>query len=318
LRFVDGKAVVVGNARDDAGPATGLKPGDAILALDGAPVDRLIDAWKPYYSASNEPCRMDLIVGALTRGACGPVTLRVERSGAQLELSTERRPKPEPGLRSDGFYDLPGPAFRRLSPEVAYLKVSTANEADLENYLRGASGTKGWIIDIRNYPSDSTPWLLGGHFVSESTPFALLTKPDAANPGAFVWGDPAEATPIAPFYPGKVVILVDEVSVSAAEFAAMMFRAAPNAIVVGSTTRAADGNVSYVPLPGGLKSRISGLGVFYPDKRPTQRIGIVPDVEARPSIAGIREGRDEELEAAVRQILGPDAPEAKIREIATP
>jgi C-terminal processing protease CtpA/Prc len=84
---------------------------------------------------------------------------------------------------------------------------------------------------------------------------------------------------------------------------------------VGSTTAGADGNVSSIPLPGGLSTMISGIGVFYPDKRPTQRIGIVPDVEARPTLAGIRAGRDEVLEAGIRQILGPGVPEEVIRKM---
>jgi len=47
---------------------------------------------------------------------------------------------------------------------------------------------------------------------------------------------------------------------------------------------------------------IGGIGVFHPDRKPTQRIGIVPDLEVKPTIAGIREGRDELLEAAIRLI----------------
>lgn len=100
------------------------------------------------------------------------------------------------------------------------------------------------------------------------------------------------------------MILVDEASQSQAEYTAMAFRAAPGAIVVGSTTAGADGNVSSIPLPGGQRAMISGIGVFYPDKRPTQRIGIVPDLVALPTIAGIRAGRDEVLEAALEHVLG--------------
>jgi C-terminal processing protease CtpA/Prc len=100
------------------------------------------------------------------------------------------------------------------------------------------------------------------------------------------------------------VVLVDETSQSQAEYTAMAFRTAPGALVVGSTTAGADGNVSPVPLPGGLRAMISGIGVFYPDKRPTQQVGIVPDLEVRPTIAGIRAGRDEVLEAAVSRALG--------------
>jgi C-terminal processing protease CtpA/Prc len=117
-------------------------------------------------------------------------------------------------------------------------------------------------------------------------------------------------------YSGKIVILVDEISQSQSEYTAMAFRSAPNAIVVGSTTAGADGNVSRVALPGGLESMISGIGVFYPDKKPTQRIGIVPDVVARPTIEGIRGGRDEVLEAALRHILGPGTPAAEIERMA--
>jgi hypothetical protein len=102
-----------------------------------------------------------------------------------------------------------------------------------------------------------------------------------------------------------VVILVDETTQSQAEYTTMAFRTAPGAIVIGSTTAGADGNVSTIPLPGGLSSLFSGLGTFYPDNRPTQRIGIIPDIVVQPTIAGIRAGRDELLEEAMRQISGP-------------
>lgn len=61
---------------------------------------------------------------------------------------------------------------------------------------------------------------------------------------------------------------------------------------------------------------ISGVGVFYPDEGPTQRVGIIPDIEARPTIRGIRSGRDEVLEVALRHILGPGVPAAVIERMA--
>lgn len=105
---------------------------------------------------------------------------------------------------------------------------------------------------------------------------------------------------------------------SQAEYTAMAFRSAPGALVVGSTTAGADGNVSPFSLPGDLRTMISGLGVFYPDKTPTQRIGIVPNVVAHPTVAGLRDGRDEVLEEALRQILGPEVPAAEIEKMAKP
>ncbi len=154
---------------------------------------------------------------------------------------------------------------------------------------------------------------LGSLLVEKPTEFVRFTTGDLSNPGAFHWTEPISLTPQRPHYPGKIVILVDEVSVSQAEYTAMAFRSAPGAIVVGSTTAGADGNVSEIPLPGGLRTMISGIGVFYPDKRPTQRIGIIPNIEIQADHRGHSPCmRDEVLEEAVRQILGPDAPAALI------
>ena len=84
----------------------------------------------------------------------------------------------------------------------------------------------------------------------------------------------------------------------------MAFRTAPDSIVIGSTTAGADGNVSSIPLPGDMRGAISGIGVFYPDMSPTQRVGIIPDVVIEPTIVGIREGRDELLDHAIAWIRG--------------
>jgi C-terminal processing protease CtpA/Prc len=191
--------------------------------------------------------------------------------------------------------------------------------AQVSTLITRAQGTKGLVIDIRNYPSEFVVFTLGSLLVDRPTPFARFTSGDLDNPGAFRWrGEPLTLSPQQPHYSGKVVVLVDEVSQSQAEYTTMAFRSASQAMVVGSTTAGADGNVSQVSLPGGLSTMISGIGVFYPDKKPTQRVGIVPDVEVQPTIAGIRAGRDEVLEEALRQILGRQTPADQIEKMARP
>jgi hypothetical protein len=201
-------------------------------------------------------------------------------------------------------HDLPGETFRFLADDVAYLKLSAVFAKDAASYVERSRKARCLVIDIRNYPSEFVVFELGKHLVDHPTAFATFTLGDAGNPGAFVWGDSVVIDPAPPHYAGKVVILVDEVSQSQAEYTAMALRSAPGALVVGSTTAGADGNVSAVPLPGGLRAMITGLGVFYPDRRPTQRIGILPDLVVRPTVAGIRAGKDEVLEAALEAALG--------------
>lgn len=175
--------------------------------------------------------------------------------------------------------------------------------------------TRGLIVDIRNYPSEFVVFALGSLLVTQPTPFAVFTMPDLANPGAFHSIAPLMLTPAQPHYDGKVVILVDETTQSQAEYTTMALRASPHAVVIGSTTAGADGNVSLIPLPGDLRAAISGIGVFYPDGRPTQRIGVRIDRVVQPTIAGLAASRDEILEAAIREI-SPDLTQSDIEKLA--
>jgi C-terminal processing protease CtpA/Prc len=312
VRFVENLPVVAGYTAGEAGKATGMKAGDAILELDGVPVKKLIEDWSPYYAASNEPTRMRDIARGMTRGDCGPAKVRIRRdSGETLEITTARVTAAAAD-RGGATHDRPDATFQRLSADVAYLKLSSVKAAETAKYVDSASGTKGLIIDIRNYPSEFVVFALGSLLVDKESEFARFTVGDASNPGAFHWTPPLKLSPQKPHYAGKVIILVDEVSQSQAEYTTMALRTAPGAKVLGSTTAGADGNVSPIPLPGGLSSMISGIGVFYPDKKPTQRVGILADTEVKPTIAGIRSERDEVLEEAVRQILGPQATPAEI------
>ena len=301
------KQAVVKSVPSTNPEASGLKRGDIINSLNGASIKSLITQWSTYYADSNDTARLRDIADSMTNGECGEVKLEILRGNEALQVTATRVPYKDIRLAGYG-HDLPGDTFRLLSPDVAYLKLSSVKRADIDHYLEAASKTKGWIIDIRNYPSEFVAYALGGHLVDKPTAFARFTNGDLSTPGAFHWTPLEMIDPIAPSYPGKIVVLVDELSQSQAEYTAMAFRAAPHAIVVGTTTAGADGNVSEFALPGGLKTQISGIGVFYPDRKPTQQIGIVPDKIVYPTIEGIRDGRDEVLEEGIRQIVGAETP----------
>jgi C-terminal processing protease CtpA/Prc len=303
IRFIEGRPVVTRLAHPVLGPASGLRVGDVIRTIGGVPVDTLVARWRPMYAASNEAASLRDMGRELSRGDPGLVRVSVERDGAPLTVDATRVPA-DSMEHGKGTHDLPGPTFRRLSGDLVYLKLSSVRQDDVGEYLRGAEGARCLVVDIRNYPSEFMVFALGQHLVREKTPFATFTTGDIRNPGAFDWGARMSLVPAEPYFAGGVAILVDEVTQSQAEYTAMALRARPGAVVVGSTTVGADGNVSAIPLPGGLRTMISGIGVFYPDHRPTQRVGIVPDLEVRPTIAGIRAGRDEVLEAAVQRVLG--------------
>ncbi|MBD3221623.1 hypothetical protein GF314_10310 [bacterium] len=310
LRMIEGHPVVVGYADGEGAHECGLEIGDAVLAVDGRPFTELVERWEPYYCASNRPTMLRDMARWLSRGPVGPGEAEILRDGQRRTVTVARVEAAAPTIAA---HDRPGDTFQLLSPDVAYVKLSSVAIDEVPSYIERAEGTRGMVVDIRNYPSEFMVFSLAPRFIDEPTPFARFTGSDHANPGAFLFTPPRTLPVARPGYPGKVAILVDERSISSSEYTAMAMRCGPRAVVVGSTTAGADGNVSRITLPGGLQTMISGIGVFYPDRTPTQRVGIVPDIEARPTIAGIVAGRDEVLEAAVRHILGEGADEATIR-----
>jgi C-terminal processing protease CtpA/Prc len=308
VRYAEKKFIVYENIDSTLAARSGLEIGDVVKSIEGQPMERLTKTIAPYYGASNHDGRRYVMSFTMTNGPCGPCEVVVDRDGKSVTVESIRAPITEMMSWGGGAHDVPGPTFQKLVEDVAYIKLSSIKADDTASYIEQAAGTRALIIDARGYPNEFVPFALGQHLVKEPTPFASFTKGDATNPGAFVWWGPATIEPKAPYYEGKVAVLVDESTVSQAEYTAMAFRVVPGAVVVGNTTAGADGNMSFIPLPGGLRTGMSGIGIFYADRTPTQQVGIVPDLVVRPTIKGIREGRDEVAEAAVRHLTGREHP----------
>jgi C-terminal processing protease CtpA/Prc len=61
-------------------------------------------------------------------------------------------------------------------------------------------------------------------------------------------------------------------------------------------------SISSDNLPGQIITYFSGIGIYFSNGKPAQKVGILPDIEVHPTIKGIREGRDEVLEKAIEII----------------
>ena len=100
-------------------------------------------------------------------------------------------------------------------------------------------------------------------------------------------------------YKGRVILLVDEITQSNPEFQAMALQSCPQTLTIGSPTSGADGDIVSLPLPGGLMTYFSGIGIFYPDGTPTQTVGVRLDVEVDDTVESLQAGRDLVLEKAL-------------------
>ncbi len=298
--FVENELVVVDYYNPEMKPTVGLELGDVITHIDNRAVKDIIKERLPFYPASNDAARARDIAENILKSDREKIVLKIERDGQNLTKEIPMFLRDELDYYRWYRRNSEAPSFKMLPGNIGYISLANISRDDPKKIKKAFINCKGIIIDIRNYPSAFMPFALGEFIAPGNTEFVKFTTVDPSNPGTFIMGKPlATGAGKKAQFQGKVVVLVNELSQSQAEYTAMAFRAAPNTTIIGSTTAGADGNVSRFNLPGGLRTMISGIGVFYPDGSPTQRVGIVPDIEVTPSIQGIKEGRDELLESAI-------------------
>ncbi|MDD3108775.1 MAG: S41 family peptidase [Alistipes sp.] len=162
--------------------------------------------------------------------------------------------------------------------------------------------SKAIIADFRDYTNPKTISIIWYCLLPWETHVTTVSLPKKRLPGYFYtrkeyWG--GTNCEFVQRYKGKIVALVNERTQSSAEYCTMALQSIPHTIVIGSQTSGADGNVVINQLPGPLQIIFSGLGVYYPDGTPTQRVGVRIDEVVNPTLEGVKAGRDEVLERAI-------------------
>ncbi|MFZ1790273.1 MAG: S41 family peptidase [Saprospiraceae bacterium] len=304
VRFMENQLVVTDYYKPEMSSIVGLKVGDVITKIDDVPISTIMEEKSKYYPASNLPTMLRDLSGDILRSNAPDIEINyLSEKGVEQKMTLKLYPKNEAAVYH--WYKTSNEkSYKKLSNQSGYITLQTIQAEDIPNIMVDFKDTKGIIIDIRNYPANFVPFSLGSFFVSHSTPFVKFTSGNISNPGTFTYSENLEIPSQDNTYKGKLIILVNELTQSQAEYTSMAFRAGPNTTIIGSTTAGADGNVSTILLPGGLRTMISGIGVYYPDGTETQRIGIIPDIVCKPTIAGIRAGKDELMEKAIEVILG--------------
>lgn len=210
-------------------------------------------------------------------------------------------------------------AFRMLNDSTAYIYIgSFTADCDFDKIYDSIKHTKALIVDMRGYPADhSVRWnFFGKYFVAKPSIPLWILRPLNNYPGIFSrksggedfakWFQLNLGKTITAFtidnpdaYRGRLIVLVNEHTQSAAEYITMLLQSIPGTITIGSQTAGADGDVVEIIMPLNSNVYYSNIGIYYPDGTNAQRAGVKIDRTVHPTIEGIRQGRDEVLEAAL-------------------
>lgn len=304
LRYVQGRPVVVRVADDSATKASGIAVGDVILRVDGEDAAVRRARFAPYLAHST-PQALDYAVAWRLLGGPDSSTATLVVSGAGGRVRELRVPRRAAFYR-ELQYARTGPVLRLLPGNIGYADLERLTVGMVDSMFTLFRHTSAIIFDGRGYPQ-GTAWAIAPRLTDRSGVVAarfrrpLVMSPDTTQTSTYAFAQPLPKTEKWRYH-GATVMLMDERTISQAEHTGLFFEAANHTTFVGSPTQGANGDVTSVVLPGGITVGFTGHDVRHADGRQLQRVGLVPDVFVRPTIAGIRAGRDEVLERALRYL----------------
>jgi carboxyl-terminal processing protease len=253
---LDGVLRVVTPIDDSPASRAGVKPGDAIVRVDGKPVTQE-NANDSVESLRGKP------------GSQIALTLRREGQEAPLEISLTREVIKVASVKG-----------RMLEPGYAYVRLSQFQQetgTELREKLRKLSGKaplKGLVLDLRSNPGGiinsavdvSDAFLDDGLIVTTRGRVSEAESSYSATRGDLLNGAP-------------LVVLVDSGTASAAEIVAGALHDHHRAILIGTKTFGKGSVQTVMPLDQTRAVKLTTARYFTPSGASIQATGIKPDIE---------------------------------------
>ncbi|MFK7959021.1 MAG: S41 family peptidase [Phycisphaerales bacterium] len=307
----DGVFRVVRTVPGGAAQSEGLKPGDAILTIDGEPAKDAVAAFEREAAdrrgfSTDHARRHAVIRGyfrtpevaqwkSLTVDPAGPDPEReLDLFSMMIEPIVPAFSLPE-GLNGPGGPTGPV-AWAALGDSIGYLRITTIGDGldgALDQAVNDLTQLPSLIVDLRG---------TGGDPFDPATAFLNFDAEGMGEGG--IDGDEFDA-PVRPIYDGTMILLVDAGTIGAGETWLSWFAATRRARIMGSATAGAAARVKEVPLAGGrwiatIPTR-HYRGFLGADERIEGR-GIIPDIVVEPTVEDLVEGRDGVLERAKQEL----------------
>jgi C-terminal processing protease CtpA/Prc len=300
-KIIDEKMIVTEILSDSLAKADDIKIGDVITKFKDKTVKQFILESRDLINGSNEAAYFSNLMRFAVNGSSEDVKLEFLKDG-RYTAKTINWYSYHDSHSNEYRKAIKKERFKVLKNNIGYVDMGALTVKNVPEMIEKLKATQAIVFDMRNYPN-GTYEEISNFLNANEKEFVIYTKPDLSYPGKYKWTKPQNCgSENNNNFKGKVVVLLNEESMSQAEWTAMCFQTAGNTTIIGSQTAGADGNVSNFDLIKAFFTRFSGIGVYYPDKRETQRIGIIPDIEVKPTIKGIQEGKDEVLDRAIQFI----------------
>ncbi len=305
MEIVEGKAVITASEDER------FAPGTVVDEIDGKPALDRIRALEGKLSGSRHWRRFRAAAWESTAGPAHEsvdVTIDDGRGPAHVRVAFERNhplveTRPEPiFMYEDGVF---------------YVDLTRAKWADIAARLEEIAAAPGVVFDMRGYPNETHRIL--DHLMNEPEDTEWMHVPRFLEPGgqAVGWFPIGwHLRPAAPYIRGHRAFLVSPAAISYSESVLSYVEAHDLGTIVGEEPSAgANGDIVRVDSLAGFFVVFSGMRVTRHDGRPFHVQGVAPQVEVTRTIEGLRAGKDEILDEALRLLRGQIAVDPESVEI---
>jgi Peptidase family S41 len=294
IRSIEGKLIVVATNTD------ALAVGDVILTINGQPAEDWFGEKRELISGS-EAWRDYMTVASFLES--GP-------KGANVWFTVQQKDATHKNIKlsyseTSGPFEKRPASITQIKPDIWYIDLTKAMAAEITTKITELSQAKGVIFDLRGYPTDAGAEILP-YLINTVEHDRWMHVPHFLRPGGKAEGWSSAGWDIEPKIPiitSNRVFLTNGEAISYAESVMGYIKDRKLAFIIGSTTAGANGNVVRVDLPSGALFLFTGMRVTHHDGASRfHGLGIEPDKMVKPTLKGIRAGRDELLESAIEHI----------------
>lgn len=192
--------------------------------------------------------------------------------------------------------------YEKINDSVFYLNLNSIPMEKIEKLIPELEKSKSIICDLRVYPKGNHGFI--SYLLKEKdTTKSWMQIPESIYPDSEKltyhnanWLLPSKK----PYLGDKQLIFITKgTAISYAESYMGYIRGYKLATIIGQPTAGTNGNINRFKLSEGFSIRWTGMKVLKHDGSQLHGIGFLPDIYVKPTIEGLKAGKDEFLEKAI-------------------
>lgn len=302
--FGDACLVTIVDKKSDAGKK-GLEVGDQVLSINKFPPSRN-ELWKViyYYQTLSPQTKLALQIKK-PDGTVKDLVIEAEitqlKAVVNLGDSLDFNQAVREGDKDDSSERH---LFRQIGNATIWKMPSFGfAPGEVDRLIGEAKGKSALILDLRGNPGGYVVTLekLAGYFFEENKKIADLKGRKKEDPQM-------AKTEGSKVFKGKVVVMLDSSSGSAAEIFGRLMQLEGRGIVVGDTSAGAVMQSDYTGFDAGSETSIqygmnlTHFDVIMSDGKSIEHVGVVPDIKVIPTGADLASQRDPVLAEALKAV----------------